>query len=175
VIDETTTLVLGLFFVLLLLILYFVFGSFLFGAGYQPTPRKVADRMLDLASVTPEDVVYDLGAGTGGLMFRAAREGGARAVGVEVEPLRILILRARRRLGPAGERIRLVWGDLFKLDYREATVVLLFLWPDAMGRLRPRFESELPKGARVVSHWHPVPGWTPTVEDPNLRVYLYRR
>jgi SAM-dependent methyltransferase len=164
-----------LFFVLLLGILYFVFASFLYGAGYQPTPRKIADRMLAMASIGPGDVVYDLGAGTGGLLFRAAREGGARAVGVEVEPLRILILRARRFLGPAAERIRIVWGDLFKLDYRDATVVLLFLWPEAMARLKPRLEEELPKGARVVTYWHPVPGWTPSELDDELKLYAYRR
>lgn len=168
---------LGLLLVLALLfgILYFVFASFLYGAGYQPTPRPVADRMLELAAITPSDTVYDLGAGTGALVFRAARERGARAVGVEVEPLRVLILRLRRRLGPAADRIVIRWGDFFRLSYRDATVVLVFLWPDAMAKLRPRFEAELPKGARVVSYWHPVPGWTPDASDPQLKVYAYRR
>jgi precorrin-6B methylase 2 len=160
---------------LLVLVLYFVFASFYYGAGYQPTPRPVAARMLDLGGVGPTDVVYDLGAGTGALVFRAARERGARAVGVEVEPLRILILRLRRRWGPAADRIRIVWGDFFRLDYREATVVLVFLWPDAMRRLAPRLAEELPKGARVVSYWHPVPGWEPAEVDEALKVYLYRR
>jgi len=159
----------------LLLILYFVFASFYYGAGYQPTPRPIASRMLDLAAITPADVVYDLGAGTGALVFRAARERGARAVGVEVEPLRILILRLRRRFGPSPERVRIVWGDFFRLDFREATVVLVFLWPDAMRRLAPRLAHELPPGARVVSYWHPVPGWEPAVTDDQSRVYLYRR
>ncbi|MCI4366118.1 MAG: SAM-dependent methyltransferase [Thermoplasmata archaeon] len=159
----------------LAVLLYFVFASFYYGAGYQPTPRPIATRMLELAEIAPTDVVYDLGAGTGALVFRAARERGARAVGVEVEPLRILILRMRRRWGPAAERIRIVWGDFFRLDFREATVVLVFLWPEAMRRLGPRLADELPKGARVVSYYHPVPGWTPSAIDDRLKVYQYRR
>ena len=167
----------GLFLVLVLLaiVLYFVFASFYYGAGYQPTPRNIATRMLDLAEVGPTDLVYDLGAGTGALVFRSARERGARAVGVEVEPMRVLILRARRRWGPAADRIRIIWGDFFRLDFREASVVLVFLWPDAMRRLEPRLSKELPPGARVVSYYHPVPGWTPAEVDETLRVYLYRR
>jgi SAM-dependent methyltransferase len=166
--------VLVLILAFLVLIIYFVFASFYYGAGYQPTPRGIATRMLDLAEIGQSDVVYDLGAGTGALVFRAARERGARAVGVEVEPLRILILRLRRRWGAAGGRIRIVWGDFFRLDFREATVVLVFLWPDAMRRLAPRLREELPTGARVVSYWHPVPGWEPVVADEQQRVYLYR-
>jgi SAM-dependent methyltransferase len=156
-------------------VLYFVFASFYYGAGYQPTPRPIATRMLELAEVGPSDVVYDLGAGTGALVFRAARERGARAVGVEVEPLRILILRLRRRGGPDRDRIRIVWGDFFRLEYREATVVLVFLWPDAMRRLAPRLAAELPAGARVVSYWHPLPDWVPETVDGDLKLYMYRR
>jgi hypothetical protein len=154
---------------------YFVFGSFLFGAGYQPTPRRVVDRMLELAEVGPSDALVDLGAGTGAILFRAARERGATAVGVEVEPIRVLVLRLRRRFGRARERIRIDWGDLFKRDYRGTTVVTAFLWPEAMRRLRPLLEAQLPKGARVVSYYHPVPGWEPAASDPDLKVYLYRR
>ncbi|MGA8665138.1 MAG: class I SAM-dependent methyltransferase [Thermoplasmata archaeon] len=153
---------------------YFVYASFAFGAGYQPTPRRSVRTMLRLAEVGPQDVVYDLGAGTGAIVFRAARNYHARVVGVEVEPLRYLILRLRRRLGPFADRIDLVWGNLFHLDFREATVVTAFLWPGAMARLRPKLEKELRPGARLVSHCHQVPGWTPTVFDRETNVYLYR-
>jgi precorrin-6B methylase 2 len=154
---------------------YFVFASFAYGAGYQPTPRNVVTTMLDRAEVGPNDVVFDLGAGTGAIVFRAARERGARVVGVEVEPLRVGILRLRRRLGRAGERITIHWGNLFALDFRTATVVAVFLWPGAMERLRPILEQQLGPGARVVSHWHEVPGWTAVSYDPSTKVYLYRR
>jgi len=153
---------------------YFVFASFAYGAGYQPTPRASVETMLRFAEVTPRDTVFDLGAGTGAIVFRAARTYRARVVGVEVEPIRMLVLRLRRRFGAESDRITLHWGNLFHLDFRSATVVTAFLWPGAMVRLRPKFESELPPGARVVSHCHKIPGWTPTTYDPKTDVYLYR-
>jgi len=153
---------------------YFIFASFVFGAGYEPTPRRAVETMLRFAEVGPRDTLYDLGAGTGAIVFRAARTYRARVIGVEVEPLRFLILRLRRALGPFADRITLHWGNLFDLEFRDATVITAFLWPGAMARLRPKLESELPPGARVVSHCHRVPGWTPEKYDKASDVYLYR-
>ena len=153
---------------------YFVFASFLYGAGYQPTPRRSVETMLRYAEVGPRDTVYDLGAGTGAIVFRAARIYRARVVGVEVEPIRYLILLLRRSFGPFADRITIRRGNLFHLDLHDATVVTAFLWPGAMARLRPKFESELPSGARVVSHCHRVPGWTAEKYDSTTDVYLYR-
>ena len=153
---------------------YFVFASFVFGAGYQPTSRRAVRKMLELAGVGPSDQVVDLGAGTGAIVFAAARERGASVLAVEIEPIRFLILRARRAMGGPRERVRLHWGNLFEVDLTRATVVTCFLWPGAMGRLRPLFERQLPRGARVVSHWHPIPGWTPTATDRPTHVYAYR-
>jgi len=171
--DFELFLAIGLF-VLALAIAYFVFASFLFGAGYQPTPRRSVETMLRFAEVGPRDTLYDLGAGTGAIVFRAARTYRARVIGVEVEPLRYLILKARRAFGPFADRITLRWGNLFDLTFRDATVITAFLWPGAMARLRPKFEAELPNGARVVSHCHSVPGWTHERYDKDTDVYLYR-
>ncbi|HTW55049.1 MAG TPA: SAM-dependent methyltransferase [Thermoplasmata archaeon] len=153
---------------------YFVFASFAFGAGYQPTPPRAVESMLRLAEVGPNDTVFDLGAGTGAIVFRVVRTYRARAVAVEIEPIRVLILRLRRRGSPFADRLEIRRGNLFGLDFRPATVVTAFLWPGAMERLRPKLEAELRPGARVVSHHHAVPGWTPTVEDRENHVYLYR-
>lgn len=158
----------------LLVAVYFVFASFAFGAGYQPAPRSVVRTMLDCAEVGPGDTLYDLGAGTGAIVFRAARERGARAVAVEVEPLRVLWMRLRRRFGQNPERIEVRWGNLFDQPISGATVVAVFLWPEAMRRLQPILERELRPGARVVSHWHPLPDWTAERVDEKHRVYLYR-
>ncbi len=154
--------------------IYFVFASFLFGAGYEPTYRKAVDSMLRLAEVGPRDTVYDLGAGTGAIVFRAARQYGAKVVGVEIEPLRFAILRLRRALGRSADRITIRWGNLYDLDFRDATVVAVFLWSGAMARLRAKLETELAAGARVVSHVHAVPSWTPLAHDAETDVYLYR-
>lgn len=153
---------------------YFVFATFAYGAGYQPTPRRAVESMLRLAEVGPADTVYDLGAGTGAIVFRAVRVYRARALAVEVEPIRVAVLHLRRRLGPGAERIQIRWGNFFSLDFSEATVVTAFLWPGAMERLRAKFESELRPGTRVVSHHHAIPGWTPTVVDAPNHVFFYR-
>ncbi len=155
------------------LVLYFVFGSFLFGAGYQPTPASAVASMLGLAHVGPGDVLYDLGAGTGAIVFRAAEDFGARVVGVKVEPIRMAWLRWRRRRSPARDRIELRRGNIFRVDLREATVVALFLWPGAMARLRPLLTAQLRPGSRVVSHYHPLPDAVPAAVDAANRVYLY--
>jgi SAM-dependent methyltransferase len=155
--------------------MYFVFGSFIFGsAGYQPTFRRVVDRMLEMAEVGPADTVFDLGAGTGAILFRAARTRGAKVVGVEVEPLRVLLLRLRRLVGGPRDRVEVRWGNLYATDLSGATVIAVFLWPEAMARLGPLLAAQLPAGARLVSYYHEVAGWTPEESDPKLRVYLYR-
>ena len=167
-------LLLAVFVTALAAVAYFVFASFVYGAGYQPTPRRVVERMLEYAEVASHDRVVDLGAGTGAIVFRAARERGATVLGVEVEPIRILILRLRRLIGGPRGRVTIHWGNMFDVDLSTADVVTCFLWPGAMQKLRPKFERELAEGARVVSHWHPVPGWRVAAIDPALHVYYYR-
>lgn len=151
---------------------YFFFASFVIGAGYQPTPPAVAQRMVEFAQVGPADHVVDLGAGTGALVFLSARQG-ARVTGVEAEPLRFLLLRFRRATSPDRDRVEILRENMFDFPLQDATVVLMFLWPGAMTKLKPKLEQELVPGARVVSYWHPVPGWTPVKEDPKHRVYYY--
>ena len=87
--DLVQDILLGLIVVVAALI-YFIFASFIFGAGYQPTNRRVVDRMMTEARVVPSDKLYDLGAGTGAIVFVAARKYGAFVVGVEVDPIRML-------------------------------------------------------------------------------------
>ncbi len=153
-------------------LLYFVFFSFVWGAGYEPTPRRIAQQMVDWAEIGPDDVVVDLGAGTGRLVFAALARHPRRVVAVEIEPLRWAWLRARRRRSPDRERLVVLRSDLRQVDLTEATVVTTFLWPGLMATLAPKFQRELRRGARVVSHGHPIPDWTPTAID--LRSQLFR-
>lgn len=119
---------------------------------YVPTPQPVVDKMLDLARVGKNDVLYDLGCGDGRIVITAARERGARGVGIDLDPQRISEARANAEQAGVADRVKFMVGDLFKADFSEATVVTLYLLPDVNRRLRPQLWKQLKVGTRVVSH-----------------------
>jgi SAM-dependent methyltransferase len=125
------------------------------------TPLVVVNEMLRLASVSPDDVVYDLGSGDGRILIAAARDRGARGVGLEIDPALVAESTERAlRLGLA-DRVSFLQQDLFQADLRPATVVTLYLSPDLNRRLRPKLLSELRPGARIVSHAFDMGDWMP--------------
>ena len=144
---------------------------------FVPTPSRVVDAMLQLANVTKDDVVYDLGCGDGRIVISAARDFGARGVGIDIDPL--LIEEANEDAEEAGvtDRVRFVVDDIFEdsIDLREATVVALYLLPELNLRLRPKLLRELRPGARIVSNSFHMGDWEPNVEMEveNNRVYLW--
>ena len=126
------------------------------------TPLVVVNEMLRLANVTAADVVYDLGSGDGRILIAAARDRGARGVGLEINPALVAQSTERaRRLGLA-DRLSFLQQDLFEADLKPATVVTLYLSPDLNRRLRPKLLSELRPGARIVSHGFDMGDWAPT-------------
>ena len=128
---------------------------------YRPTPHQVVDAMLRLAAVAKDDVVYDLGSGDGRIVIAAARDFGARGVGIEIDPR--LVAESVRSAQGAGvaERVRFVQQDLFQTDLSPATVVTLFLSQEFNLRLRPKLLRELRPGTRIVSHRHDMGDWRP--------------
>jgi SAM-dependent methyltransferase len=121
---------------------------------FVTTPPDIVSAMLDLAEVTDKDTVYDLGSGDGRILIAAARDRGARAVGIEIDPH--LVEQSREAVRTAGltDKIKVRRGDIFKEDFRQATVLTLYLKPSVNEQLRPQLEK-LPPGVRIVSHvWH---------------------
>ncbi len=127
---------------------------------YEPSPPDVVEAMLDLANVGPRDVVYDLGSGDGRIVIAAARRGAARAVGIDIDPQRIAEANANARHAGLHDRVTFVQGDLFEADFKDATVVTLFLWPGVNMKLRPQLLALAP-GTRIVSHLHDLGDWRP--------------
>jgi cyclopropane fatty-acyl-phospholipid synthase-like methyltransferase len=132
--------------------------------------------MLKLAGTGPNDVVYDLGCGDGRIVIAAAKEFGARGVGVEIDPapLRMAAYNARRA-GVEG-RVRFVRGDIFDADIHEATVVTLFLFESLNRRLLPKLRNDLKPGTRIVAHRYGFGGdWPPerTVQAGASTLYLW--
>lgn len=132
--------------------------------------------MLELAEVTPRDVVYDLGCGDGRIVIAAAKEFGARGVGIDIDPARIAESEKNARKAGVAGRVRFRNEDLFEADIREATVVTLYLWPWVNLKLRPKLLRELKPGTRVVSHCHDMGDWIPErrIEVNGHRIYLWR-
>ena len=140
--------------------------------------------MLELAKVTSDDVVYDLGSGDGRFVITAAQKYGAHAVGVEVNPDLYRQSSARIKELKLDDRAHIICEDMFSVDVtvHRATVVVLYLLTSFNAKLRPKLERELRSGTRIVSHDFQVPGWDPdqTVEVTSQygishKIYLYVR
>jgi protein-L-isoaspartate O-methyltransferase len=127
---------------------------------YIPTPHDIVARMLELASVTKSDVVYDLGCGDGRIVVAAARKHGCRAVGCDIDPNRVEASRNNVKRNKVQDRVTIEHQDLFKVDVRPASVVTVYLSAQYNTRLIPQFDSLRP-GSRIVSHQFDMPGVKP--------------
>ena len=143
---------------------------------YVPTPQPVVDKMLEVAKVTKDDYVFDLGSGDGRIPITAAARFGARGFGVDINPELIAEARANAKAAGVSDRVEFRQQDLFETSVREATVVGLYLFVWANEKLRPRLISELRPGSRIVAHDFPIGNdWKPDVEEgiDNRTVYLW--
>lgn len=143
---------------------------------FVPSPDSAVLAMLNLAQVTSRDLVYDLGSGDGRIPIMAARQFGARGVGIEID--RRLVMRAEelRKASGVADRVVFLHEDLFEADLREATVVTLFLLQGINLKLMPKLRRELKPGSRVVSlNFSMGDSWPPdlTQDVDGLAVHLW--
>ncbi len=134
-------------------------------APYVPTPQEVVDRMLQLAEVTKNDVVYDLGCGDGRIVVTAARVYGARGVGVDIDPQRIAESNAGAKAAGVTHLVTFKLQDALKTDVSEATVVTTYLLSSSNLKLRPILLKQLKVGSRIVTHNFAMGDWTPDKVD----------
>jgi precorrin-6B methylase 2 len=125
---------------------------------WVPTTRVLAEKMLDLAGVTPKDYVMDLGSGDGRMVIAAAKRG-ARALGVEYEPEMIALARKSAEEAGVADKAKFIQGDMYEADISKATVLALFLLPANLNRLVPKF-LDLPAGTRIVTNSYRIDDWT---------------
>lgn len=143
--------------------------------AFVPTPDSVVTEMLRVARVTGEDFLYDLGSGDGRIVIAAARDFGARGIGVDIDPQRVREAREGARRAGVADRVQFVQGDLFEIDIKDATVVTLYLLRDLNVKLRPTLLRDLKPGTRVVSHAFDMEEWEPdsTLEVESRAVYFW--
>jgi SAM-dependent methyltransferase len=141
---------------------------------WVPTHDELVEKMLEVAKVTRDDIVYDLGAGDGKIPIFAARQYGSRAVGIEYnKDMADLAVRNSQRAGVA-DKVKIIHGDIFKEDFSEATVITLYLLPDLNLKLRPTLLAMKP-GTRVVSHAFHMGDWEPDqkIDTPRAHAFFW--
>lgn len=124
-----------------------------------PTRTTVVDKMLDLAKVTSQDYVIDLGSGDGRLVISAAKRG-ARALGIEYNPDMVEVSKRNAVTEGVADKTQFVKADIFESDFSQASVITMFLLPDLNLKLRPQILNLKP-GTRIVSNTFPMGEWTP--------------
>ena len=136
-----------------------------FDVPFVPTTEEAVRAMLNLADVKNTDIVYDLGCGDGRIVIAAAKTYGARGVGIDIDPDRIQEARENAKKAGVENLVRFEENDLFQANFREATVVTLFLLPSINLKLRPKLLQDLKPGTRVVSNTFDMGTWRPEKEQ----------
>ena len=134
-------------------------------APFVPTPQEVVERMLELAAVTKNDVVYDLGCGDGRIVITAAKKYGARGVGVDLDPERIAESKANAEKAGVAKLVEFRLQDAMTVDVSPATVVTLYLLTASNLKLKPILTRQLKPGARIVSHAFSMGDWPPEKDE----------
>ena len=154
-------------------VIIWVMWSAIIGAGFEPTSKKLVQKMLEMAEINSRDILYDLGSGDGRIVFEAAKKYNANAVGIEADPIRVIWSRLFLFLSGLQNNSRIIWGNFLNEDISEATVVTLFLGPEANQKLKKKLANELKPGTPVVSYVWTFEDWKPIRINNKDRIYLY--
>ena len=141
---------------------------------FVPTPQEVVEDMLRLANVKKGDILYDLGSGDGRIAVTAAKKYGVRATGIDIDPERIREANENARRNGVEKLVKFRNEDLFTANFRDASVITLYLLPELNVKLRPRLWAELKPGTRIVSHQFDMGDWQPEKKlESNGRVVYF--
>lgn len=144
------------------------------GLPWIPTREVRIRKALQLARVSPDDIVYDLGSGDGRVLVVAAREFGARAVGIEISPLHCIAARINAFLAGINGRVTIQWASFYKVNFTDADVVFVYMTARETSRLRPYLEKQLRPGTRIITVSCEIPGWQPVIFDREALIFIYQ-
>jgi SAM-dependent methyltransferase len=163
-----------IFLVLLFLVaLLWILIPALYGLPPVPTRLERIRKALTLAKLQPNEVLYDLGAGDGRVLLVAARDFGTKAVGIEIGPIQCALIWLRVVANGFGNQIRVRWANFYKSDLREADVVFVYATSKEVMKLAPHLETQMKKGARLVSISADFPEWEPQEFDNRDLIFVY--
>lgn len=166
-------LILLLIILILLIVLSMVWPPDSPWAPWWRTGDDKAREILKFAKVTKEDVVYELGSGEGRVLIMAAKEFGAKGVGIEIDPLRAFISKILLMANGVSSKVKIIRGNFFEKDLSQASVVFVYLVPKTLNRLKPKFFKELKPGTRIVSYRYEMD--LPLKESSKQhQLYLYK-
>jgi len=140
--------------------------------SWVPTSPEYIDPFFELAPVSSDDIVYDLGSGDGRLLFAAIERGAGKGVGIDIAPERVNASREAAKAKGLDGKLTFIEADVMEQDLSAASVIVCYLFTSASIALRPKFENELKPGTRVVMELFPVPGWKPAkIKEINGRSF----
>lgn len=160
----------------ILLILFLIFFLSVIwppGAPWVPAPKEKIIKMLKMTKIKKGEVIYDLGSGDGRILILAAQHYGAKGVGIEIDPLRVLHSRILIKMKGLSPQIKIIRQNLLEADVSSADVVTLFLLPKILGRLKTKLLKELKPGTRIACYRYPLE--LPELgRDEKEKIFLYQ-
>ena len=171
---DILTLILFFFFILLFVIgLLWILVPAMYGLPSRPTNPNRIRKALKLANLKPDEVLYDLGSGDGRVLIIAAREFGAKAVGVEIGPVQRAFSWLKVLYNGVSDRVRVEAGNFYKSDVRAADVVFIYATSTEVAKLASHLEGQMKSGSRVISISADFPEWEPSLFDEKGLIFVY--
>jgi SAM-dependent methyltransferase len=176
IVNGEILLIILIFIIGILLVLYFIWMiiPMISGLPWIPTRPARIHQALTLAHISPGDILYDLGAGDGRVLVMAAREFGARAIGIEISPIHCIAARVNALLKGVNNKVEIRWASFYNDDFKDADVIFVYMTSRETARLRPHLERQLQPGTRVISISCEIAGWQPAEFNREELIYLYR-
>jgi precorrin-6B methylase 2 len=158
--------------IILLTLLWILVPAF-HGLPSKPTKHDRIRAALALVGLQRNQVLYDLGAGDGRVLFIAAKEFGAKTVGIEIGPVQCLLIWVRKRLGGFGDEVQVRWENFFKTDVSHADVVFIYATSTEVAKLAPYLKNKMKAGSRLVSISADFAEWEPNMFDEDHLIFGY--
>ena len=172
-IDMIVLFAFGFFVLVFLLTLLWILIPAFYGLPPVPTKPVRVEKALMLANLKPNETLYDLGAGDGRVLFIAARDFNAKAIGIEIGPIQCALIGLRVVASGLGNQIQIRWDNFYKANLKDADVVFVYATSTEVMKLASHLEHQMKKGSRLVSISADFPEWEPTAVDDRNLIFVY--